>query len=140
MTFKCIGIPSENNRPPLTIRKKNGPTIATKVKIADTPVKQVMGLMFRPRLEEGEAMLFSFKRPRRIGIHMLFMRAPIDAIFLDEEKRIVELKEMKPWRDMISVEEVMFVVETAPGTIKQAGIEKGNELEIAENESKPSSL
>lgn len=48
-----------------------------------------IGLMF----SKPKNIVLEFKKPRRIGLHMLFVFYPIDVLFLDENKKIVEIKE-----------------------------------------------
>lgn len=123
MTFKCIG-----NKPRL-ISTEDGTTIADTIEVADTILKQTMGLMFRGPLDEGEAMVFVFRDARRINLHMLFMRAPIDAIILDEDKKIVEAKTLRPWVDTLSGRG-KYVVETRAGVVEEYELEEGDELVI----------
>lgn len=64
--------------------------------VADSPKKQAVGLMFREKLEQNECMLFIFGRPNRYSIWMRNMRFPIDILWVDEKKRIVDIKEAAP--------------------------------------------
>ncbi len=67
-----------------------------KIKINSTKIKAfhmksffelMVGLMFR---KEGNALL-EFKKEGKYGIWMLFMRYPLNLIFLDKNKKIVDL-------------------------------------------------
>ncbi len=64
-----------------------------------------IGLMF----SKPKNIVLEFKKPRQIGLHMLFVFYPIDVLFLDEDRRIVEIKEnFKPFS---SREKAKYAVE-----------------------------
>jgi uncharacterized protein len=60
-----------------------GQELASAVKTASSVWARFMGLMGRSELAAGEALWF----PGDASIHMLFMRFPIDAVFLAPEHR-----------------------------------------------------
>jgi len=59
--------------------------------IADTPAKRELGLSGRPRLLENEGLLFIFDQPDQYKFWMKDMNFPIDIIWLDENKKIVDI-------------------------------------------------
>ncbi|MEI8364524.1 MAG: DUF192 domain-containing protein [archaeon] len=69
-------------------------TILNKVKIADTEFKQALGLMFSRRSKFNYCLIFSRPTSSIIGssIHMMFVFYPITVIFLDENKKVVDIK------------------------------------------------
>ena len=82
----------------MAITKDDGSIVAVEVERADTILKQVVGLMFRKSVPESYAMVFTMKRDNREGIHMLFVRFPIDVVFLDQNKKILDIhRNLKPW-------------------------------------------
>ena len=60
--------------------------------IADTEAARQLGLMFRENLPEGRGMLFIFEDEGRYGFWMKNMKFPIDIIWIDKEKRVVDVK------------------------------------------------
>ena len=56
--------------------------------VCDTFWKQTRGLMFSSR----KNVLFCFQQEKKRGFHMFFVFFPIDIIFLDASKKIVEIK------------------------------------------------
>lgn len=81
------------------------------------------GLMFRSSMPEDEGLLFA---PAR-GIQTHFMRFPIDLIFLDEENRVVSIREsMVPWK--LDFTSAAAVIEANGGMAKRSGIEVGDRL------------
>jgi uncharacterized membrane protein (UPF0127 family) len=92
--------------------------------VAQTFWLRFRGLMLRASLPSDEGMLF-----RQTGsIHMFFMRFPIDAVFCDDELRVVKVvRALKPWR-LAAARGAKVVVELAAGAA--AGIEAGDELSL----------
>jgi len=112
------------------ILKYNSDEIARNVEISRTLIGQMLGLMFRTHLPGDYAMIFMMKKPSSVGIHMLFMRFPIDVIFLNEEKKIVGLANLKPWTGHKSMKNTKYVIETNPGTIERYNISIGGQMEF----------
>jgi uncharacterized protein len=70
-----------------------------KAKIADSMIKRGKGLSHSPALKENECMLFIFDRNARHALWMRGMSFPIDVLWLDESKRIVDsVAKIKPAR------------------------------------------
>ena len=61
--------------------------------IADTVLKRMIGLMYRDSLPKNLCMLFVFNSDGRPGIWMRNMHFPIDILWLDSRKRIVDIFE-----------------------------------------------
>ena len=81
------------------------------------------GLLGRASLEPDEGLLI---RPAG-SIHMLFMRFPIDAVFLDRELRVLKVvRELRSWR-LASARGAKVVVELPAGS---AAVEPGDRLEL----------
>lgn len=97
------------------------------VKICDTQWSQIRGLMFSRR----KNLLFVYKRPIYIDLHMLFVFFPVDALYLNDDMEIVEIKHMKPFRDMYRAKyKTRYVIEL---TEKHTFV-VGDRMEIKENE------
>ncbi|MFA6384652.1 MAG: DUF192 domain-containing protein [Candidatus Omnitrophota bacterium] len=60
--------------------------------IADTDGARMTGLMYRGSLAENGGMLFVFPGPGRYSFWMMNMRFPLDIIWIDETRRIVDIK------------------------------------------------
>lgn len=76
--------------------ERAGRTLATEVEVADTVASQLKGLMFREDLPADFAMVFEFGRPGFRSIHMLFVRVPLDVLWL-REGEVVARKTLSPW-------------------------------------------
>jgi len=114
-----------------TIKNLNsGAIIADKAKKADTFFKRLKGLMFRKGLEKGEALIIE---PCK-SIHMFFMYFPVDAIFLDENNRVVKVYEnLRPPSITGIIKNASRVVEVAEGVVKNTNTRFGDLLEIIKN-------
>jgi uncharacterized membrane protein (UPF0127 family) len=77
---------------PLTL--PSGRVLTAEVMVSDHD--RAMGLMFRPSLAKGRALLFVFETSDFHGIWMKNCRFPIDIVWLDEEKRVVHVAENVP--------------------------------------------
>ena len=72
-----------------TMRVKD---VSVRAEVVDTAVDRQQGLMFRENLPEGQGMLFVFKDEGCYGFWMKNMKFPIDIIWIDKEKRVVDIK------------------------------------------------
>ena len=72
----------------------SGTVLQTEVMVEDAD--RAMGLMFRPSLPAGRALLFVFEEPGFHGIWMKNCRFPIDILWLDESGKVVHLAEAVP--------------------------------------------
>jgi uncharacterized membrane protein (UPF0127 family) len=117
-----------------TLRARNvtrGSVLAGSVEDAAGLWGKFMGLMGRPSLAAGSGLWL----PESNGIHMMFMRFPIDAVFvgrpdasLDGARAVVALRERLPaWRGLVPlVRGAHGVLELPAGTIAQSGTAVGD--------------
>ena len=112
------------------IRKGDGAVVATEVELADTFFRQLRGLMFRRDLPESYAMLFDLYYERPVSFHMMFVRFPLDMLFLDDERRIIDLRRgLCPWTGHASSRQpARYVIELPAGTVGRLALREGDEL------------
>ena len=85
------------------------------LKVVNSVFGKARGLMFSRK----KNLVFVFDKEQRIGLHMLFVFFPIDVLFLDKDKRIVEIKKnFRPFSFYKSREKAKYVVEIAKGKKK----------------------
>lgn len=98
---------------------------------ADSFVSRLMGLMFKANIEQGLILKIPKGRGRRgSGIHMFFMRIPLDVLFLDDDMVVVDKVHLKPWRMYNPIKPARYVVELEKGTFESSGTEKGDKLDF----------
>ena len=87
------------------------------VEIADSLYKRALGLMFRKTQEKPLVLELPYESRLNASIHCLFMRMPIDVLFLDEEKRVVDkATNVRPWTFNVTPRKAAkFVVEFPAG-------------------------
>lgn len=102
--------------------------VAREARIAKTHWSRFLGLMGRRKLGEGEGLLLI---PGG-SIHTLFMRFPIDAIFLDRDWKVRKIaSNVKPYRMAFGARGVGIVLEVPAGTAAAIGIEQGDTLLVS---------
>ena len=106
----------------------NGTQLANEVSYAKNIFSQMLGLMLQKSIPQDFALIFVFKRPGTVGIHMLCMRFPIDVIFLDEEKKILGTATLKPWTGHKRMKDVKYIIEMTRGTIQRFNLIPGEQL------------
>jgi uncharacterized membrane protein (UPF0127 family) len=76
-------------------RTRGSEVIAERAELATSPWARFWGLMGRRELPPGGGMVL---QPGG-GIHMMFMRIPLDVIHVDKRDRVTHvLRGIKPWR------------------------------------------
>ncbi len=59
-----------------------------------------------------------------ISLHMFFVFFPIDLIFLDAKKQVVEIKEnFRPWNFYCAKQKAVFIIEAPQGFVKKKRIQ-----------------
>jgi uncharacterized membrane protein (UPF0127 family) len=84
----------------ITVTNSKNEKINVIVEIASDPLKRAAGLMFRQELGENEGMLFIFDRPGLYGFWMVNTTMPLDAVFFDENKKVVDIIRMEPCKQI----------------------------------------
>jgi hypothetical protein len=70
--------------------------LATDVRVAESTLEQLKGVMFKPDLPEGYGLVFRFGGEKKRGVHMLFVRVPIDVIWT-VGGQVTGVETLQPW-------------------------------------------
>jgi len=106
--------------------KRNNKILAKKAKLCKNSFSKALGLMFS---KKNQTLLFIFKKEKIISLHMFFVFYPIDILFLNKNKKVVELKEnFKPFRVMIAKKPAKYIIELPQGTIKKTNTLLGDTI------------
>ncbi|MFD1527819.1 DUF192 domain-containing protein [Halolamina salina] len=100
--------------------------LADEVELAEGPLAQALGLMFRRSIPEGYALAFPFEAPASRTIHTLFVFRPIDVLWLVDDE-VVNVERLRPFRGLAHGL-ADTVVELPAGDA--AGVEPGGTVEI----------
>lgn len=114
--------------PSRILKIKSNQTVISRNCIFATSVRaRMVGLLNHARLLPGEAMMIGSCNQ----VHTLFMRFSIDAVFLSKELKVLEIKELAPWRITGIVWKAKSVLELPRGTSKSLGLNVGDQLEVS---------
>ena len=106
-----------------------------KAEIADSPKERAQGLMYRYSLPENEGMLFIFETEEK---HIFWMKntfIPIDMIWIDKNKKIVDVKTAQPCKinnceTFTPSGRAIYVFEANAGFAEKNNIKIGGEVKI----------
>jgi len=103
--------------------------VAQPLEVATNFVARGIGLMGRARLPENGGLLIHGCN----GIHMMFMRFPIDAVFVDKKGIVVRTYErVKPWIGLMPfVWRPDKVMELPVAAIRRHTIKPSDQLRVA---------
>jgi uncharacterized protein len=108
------------------LRNENGTIVCERCTLAASPFMRMRGLLGRRGLAEGEGLLL---RPAG-SIHTLFMRFPIDVVFLDADRRVLKVAAgVRPWRGA-AAKRSREVLELAAGEAARVGLAAGDVLQL----------
>lgn len=100
--------------------------IIEKTKIADSFFRRFKGVMFKKKENFNYGLIFHLAAEGRINasIHMLFVFFPIDAVFLDSEKKVVDIaRNLKPFAlNYTPKKTAKFIVELPVGSSEKIGL------------------
>lgn len=122
-----------NTRP---VRLPSGGVIRAEVMIH--PEDMIRGMMYRDSLAPDRGMLFIHGEPGQYTYWMYQVKIPLDIIWLDADKRIVEMSPHTPPCTTRASEcphyggkaKALYVLELAAGSIDRHGLRLGSQLEF----------
>jgi uncharacterized membrane protein (UPF0127 family) len=115
---------------PRTVRLVNesrGSELGKRVEVADNFWTRFRGLMLRGGLEPDGGLVIE----PCSSIHTMWMRFPIDVLYMDKEHRVVRADAaMPPWRIGPLRPGSHYVIELPAGTIAASGTQPGDTLRL----------
>lgn len=106
-----------------------GVDLVTRGTLASTFWTRLKGLIGCAGLAPGEGLIIV---PCK-GVHMWFMRFPIDVIYVDARDQVVDVDEcLRPWRIGRPRPRARYVVEVPAGTVRTTGTAPGDRLQVVD--------
>ena len=111
------------------VHEPSGKVLAEELEMPGTMFGRGAGLMFRKDLAAGRGMWIN----PCSGIHMMFMRFPIDAVFLDRQERVKKVfRRLPPWYGVVWwVYGARSVLELPPGSTSGIDLKRGDQVVIS---------
>lgn len=112
--------------------KTNRKIICKEVKICKNHFCKAKGLMFTSaNAVDDKALIFDFASEKKISLHMLFVFYPIDVIFLDKKKKVVETTTLKPFcLAYVPKRKAKYVIECKKGSLIRGKVHVGDFLKF----------
>ncbi len=117
---------------------RNRRVVCRACELAESSWAKARGLMLRESMSREQGMLMPFEGDQKPGIWMLFMRFPIDIVFISGECRVVDIvEEARPmglsprtWRVFRPREPAGYVLELPAGRVSETGLMRGDRLDM----------
>ena len=101
--------------------------ISKNTKFCNKSLSKAIGLMFSKKSDKS--LIFIFKKEKIVPLHMLFVFYPIDVLFLNKEKKIVEIKEhFRPFSFYSPKNKARYVIEMPEGSIRKFNLKISDSL------------
>ncbi len=102
----------------------NKKVISSKCRQIKSVFGKTIGLMFK---QKPESLVFVFSSARFVPLHTIFMKFPIDVLYLNEDWKVVELKEnFVPYSYYTPKRKAKFIVELPEGSILKSKTKVGD--------------
>jgi hypothetical protein len=112
-----------------------GGQVAVSAEVADTDAERSLGLMNRQDLGESQGMLFVFDNEAIRSFWMRNTLIPLDIMFIDSQRRIVDIQTMQPCagdpcRLYRSAGPAKYALEVNAGFAEARGIKVGDRISL----------
>ncbi len=124
-------MPENSNKRSILVINKSKESTLGRADMADSFISRFRGLMLKKSLEKGMILKIPEGRGKMgSAIHMFFMRIPLDVIFLDYEKKVLDQVSLKPWQTYTPKKAARYVVELNEGNLISSETEIGDMLDF----------
>ncbi|OWT32691.1 hypothetical protein BGI41_06375 [Methanobrevibacter sp. 87.7] len=106
--------------------------INIEVKIYKSFLERFKGLMLKDKINYPLIFIIPENYLLKTGIHTLFMKIPIDILFIDKENRIYDTCSLKPWHFYTPKKEAKYIIELEYGFINKNKVEIDNKIIISD--------
>jgi uncharacterized protein len=120
----------------LVIHASGGKKVEVRVEVADDLAEQAKGLMDRTTLGENRGMIFVYPEERELSFWMKNTLIPLSIAFIDSERRIIDIQDMKPLDDepphYVSAEPAQYALEVNQGYFEERDVRVGDRVALPE--------
>ena len=86
-----------------------------KIAVVDDEKRMKKGLSGSPKLGKNKGLLFDFISPQLVVMNMQKMAYPIDMIFIGEDRKVIDVRTMRPGDIQTSCDDCRYVLEVNKG-------------------------
>ena len=105
----------------------NSRVLAKEIILCNNIWSSMRGLMFRKELKKGEALLIDLRKDGNASIHMFLVSFPIDVIWLNSEKLVVDTAQnVQPNSIVNPAKFARYIIELPKGTLKEKQVSFGD--------------
>jgi uncharacterized protein len=128
----CVGEDQHPDRPPSKVTFERSDAVLY-VEVSDDAEERRRGLMGVHHLPDDQGMAFVFERPVTNGFWMKDTPIPLSIAFVDEDQRVVGLREMEPCAadpcPLYGIDEpYVMAIEANVGWFEEQGIRMGDRV------------
>jgi uncharacterized protein len=117
----------------ILLNKTKGTNLG-KIEVANSFMSRFLGLMFKSQVGNGLILKLPNSRSRHgSAIHMFFMRFPLDIVFADSEKKVVDMVSIGPWKTYTPKAPARYVIELEKGSFEKFKLEIDDELDFTQD-------
>jgi uncharacterized membrane protein (UPF0127 family) len=106
--------------------KPDGRVLSKECTVAASFRTRLIGLLNHSELARDESLLLEPCNQ----VHSMFMRFPIDVVFLSKENTVIAVSELKPWRMTKIHFKASRVLELPLGRCRELNLKPGDQLEM----------
>lgn len=140
VAFCLLYLSSQTKKEEIVLTNAQGKELRLEVEVAGNPVSRAKGLMGRNSLGEHQGMLFVFDKPGKHSFWMFNTTLALDAVYIAEDGRVVDVIEMEPCGlnitncpSYVPKTEALWVLEVNQGFSRKNKIIAGNSTAAVSN-------
>ncbi len=112
----------------MKLKSSNGQILVPRLTVANNFYSRLVGLLNHNQLADDSGLLLT----KCTQVHTLFMRFPIDVVFLGKANEILGFESLKPWRISKLYFKAKSALEKPYGKASKLGLTQGQILEVCD--------
>lgn len=104
--------------------------LANKTRLCKNFLNKSIGLIFHKKLKD-KGLIFIYNKEEKVSLHMIFVFFPIDIIYLNRNKKVIEMKEnFRPFSFYTPGKKARYILELPEKTIKKTKTMIGDRIKF----------